>query len=245
MSGLQPALTSTNVEENFKVIQVAPQELWSSVQPMVCGEPLGTFVYVPLGRWCRYTVVQQQLALHFPGAFVVTITVNFVSPSLVMDFAVFSHISTRLFLCAKSFFVPRKNGILYFITLRSVGFRWNPWHVDSHSVLLARSLVVISCIAVCGSPPYRCFRRYHRPYPRSNFMMPSVRRPQVLTPRLYPVNHPFGPRFTAVSPLPLGRQYRYTVVQQQLAPHFSGAFVVTIALVYEVIFIFRFQGGRP
>ena len=44
--------------------------------------------------------------------------------------------SCVFFLCAKSVFVLRKDGILYFIILRNNGFRWSPWHVDNHSVLL-------------------------------------------------------------------------------------------------------------
>ena len=53
----------------------------------------------------------------------------------VLDFAgVFSHTLTRFFLCARRVFGLRKDGILYFINLRSDGFRWSPWHVDNHSV---------------------------------------------------------------------------------------------------------------
>ena len=33
-------------------------------------------------------------------------------------------------------FVLCKDGIPYFIILRSDGFWWSPWHVDNHSVLL-------------------------------------------------------------------------------------------------------------
>ena len=69
----------------------------------------------------------------------------------------------------------------------TVGFGRFFWILRYFCVCTTRPLVVISCIAVCGSPLSRCFRRYHRPYPRSNFTMTSVRRPQVLTPRLYPV----------------------------------------------------------
>ena len=111
----------------------------------------------------------------------ITVVDSPLSRCFVMDFAglvFFRTHSLEFFLVRKEFFfVPRKDGILYFITLRSDGFRWSSWHVDSRSVLLARPLVVISCIAECGSPLSGCFRRYHRPYPRSNFMMPSVRHP--------------------------------------------------------------------
>ena len=90
------------------------------------------------------------MALHFPGAFVVTIapTLVVIFSSLlsggetlknyVMDFAGggFAHTHPILFLCAKSVFVLLKDGIFYCIVLRNNGFRWSLWHVDNHSVLL-------------------------------------------------------------------------------------------------------------
>ena len=67
----------------------------------------------------------------------------------------------------------------------TVGFRrsfWIRWYVGVGTTRPFVSLYC--CTAVCGSPLSMCFRRYHLPYPRSNFTMPSVRRPWIFTPRL-------------------------------------------------------------
>ena len=166
------------------------------MKTMVCGEPQRTHdVFCVILLVLDGPFGQQQLVLHFPRAFVVTI-----APAHSFDFN---------FFYAKSVFVLfslRKDGILYFNILRNNGFRWSPWHVENHTVLLVWKALWISQVLlsmyhqalVGGSPLSMCFRRYHHPYPRSNFTMPSIRRPQVLTPRLYPVTILWTPFYSSV-----------------------------------------------
>ena len=52
----------------------------------------------------------------------------------------------------------------------TVGFRRSFWIIRYFCVCTTRPLVSLyCCTAVVDSPLSRCFRRYHRPYPRSNF----------------------------------------------------------------------------
>ena len=58
----------------------------------------------------------------------------------------------------------------------TVGFRRSFWILRYSCVCTIRPLVSLyCCTAVVGSPLSRCFRRYHRPYPRSYFLFSAFR----------------------------------------------------------------------
>ena len=58
----------------------------------------------------------------------------------------------------------------------TVCFRRSVWIIRYFCVRATRPLVSLyCCTAVVGSPLSRCFRRYHRPYPRSNLLFSAFR----------------------------------------------------------------------